>query len=168
MSHLIQSIEDLIGQLAMFEKSVRSLKTASASRGYHTERRQRLSTRLCFRSQRSLSKDKIIDHPTGDTCREKNLPRDSPARGAWGKECFHRTALAACSSLHDPGISLAEVLAWRFLLRRWMASLLFELISPSQRFIGFGSFLCHVQSFPQTKPDYHARGFQTAPLPELS
>jgi hypothetical protein len=100
--------------------------------------------------------------------REKNLPRDSPARGAWGKGCLHRTALAACSSLHDPGISLAEVLAWRFLLRRWMASLLFELISPSQRFIGFGSFLCHVQSFPQTKPDYHARGFQTAPLPELS
>jgi hypothetical protein len=85
MSHLIQSIEDLIGQLAMFEKSVRSLKTASASRGYHTERRQRLSTRLCFRSQRSLSKDKIIDHPTGDTAAKRTSP-ETPRHGVHGEK----------------------------------------------------------------------------------
>ena len=43
----------------------------------------------------------------------------------------------------DPHIGLAEVLAWFFprILRRTVGRLLFELISLSQCFIGFDSFL---------------------------
>jgi len=46
-----------------------------------------------------------------------------------------------------------------------MAGLLVELIRPSLRFVGLGSFLCHTDSFPHAGDDCQPCGFQTAPLP---
>lgn len=61
MSDLIQSIEDLIGQLVTFEKSVRNLKTASVSREYHREEAKDFYKTWLPISGR-LEQDKIIDH----------------------------------------------------------------------------------------------------------
>ena len=38
-------------------------------------------------------------------------------------------------------------------LRPWMAGSLFDLVGLPQRFIGFGSFLCHAYSFPLARAD---------------
>jgi len=59
-----------------------------------------------------------------------------------------RGLMPLCGIFADPHGCLTEVLTRRlFLLRRWMAGLLFKLIRPPLRFVALGTFLCHATAY---------------------